>query len=357
MQHWKCGSFYPVIPRVPVLTPISGWKRLMLVIPKDLIAARILPSVPPNWLGQQPSPSAARCRRIPHLAAQGPIRRQIMLAVLCYCGTFLATILSMPAEAQDTPDYFRQNCISCHTIGGGRLTGPDLKDVTKRQTREWLSKYLMNPRVMIDSGDPYAKKLFEEARNLPMPTPSGITPERAEKLLDLIEAESLLEKSQFKGLQISTAPFTDLDRARGRGIFRGTQRLAAGGTACISCHSLQGVAALGGGRLGPDLTNVYERLKGRAALSAWLLAPGTETMQPIFKNHPLTVEEIQSLVAFFESTTAEPPADSSRGQVTFLLSGLAGAIVGVFFLDAMWKGRFQSVRRTLVEANTGRGES
>lgn len=266
-------------------------------------------------------------------------------------------LVSAAAVGQDTPDYFRQNCMSCHTIGGGRLTGPDLKDVTKRQGREWLTKFLLNPRAVIDSGDPYAKKLFEEARNVPMPTPPGITLDRAEKLLDLIEAESLLEESQFKGLQLSTAPFTDIDRAQGRAIYLGTQKLTAGGTACISCHSMCDVSALGGGRLGPDLTNVYERLKGRAALSAWLMAPGTETMQPIFRNHPLSSEEINSLVAHFESTTAEPPADSSRGQVTFLLSGLAGAVFGVFFLDAIWRGRFHSVRRSLVEANTGRGQS
>src|SRR5690606_32017604 len=101
----------------------------------------------------------------------------------------LTGYLASAARGQDTPDYFRQNCMSCHTIGGGRLTGPDLKDVSKRQDREWLVKFLLNPRAVIDSGDPYAKKILEESRNVPMPTPSGITPERAEKLLDLIEAE------------------------------------------------------------------------------------------------------------------------------------------------------------------------
>ena len=75
--------------------------------------------------------------------------------------------------------------------------------------------------------------------------------------------------------------------------------------------------ALGGGRLGPDLTNVYERLKGRAALSAWLMAPGTETMQPIFKNHPLSAEEIHALVAYFESTTAEPSGGFLHGASDF----------------------------------------
>ncbi len=269
----------------------------------------------------------------------------------------IAMCLATVARGQDTPDYFRQNCMSCHTIGGGRLTGPDLKDLTKRQNRDWLTKFLLNPRAVIESGDPYAKKIFEEARNVPMPIPPGITPERAAKLLDLIEAESQLEESQFKGLQVSTAPFTDADRAQGRRIYLGTQRLGAGGSACISCHSMCDAPAMGGGQLGPDLTKVFERLQGRTALSAWLMAPGTATMQPTFKNHPLSAEEIHALVAYFESTTSESPADSARGQVTFLLSGLAGAIVGVFFLDAVWKSRFQSVRRSLVEANTSRGES
>ncbi len=272
-------------------------------------------------------------------------------------GCLALCMAAIPAFGQDTPDYFRQNCTSCHTIGGGRLTGPDLKDVTKRQTREWLAKYLLNPRAVIDSGDPYAKKLYEEARNVPMPTPPAINAERAQKLLDLIEAESLLEKSQFKGLQISTAPFTDEDRARGHEIYLGMRRLEKGGTACISCHSVSKSAALGGGRLGPDLTNVFERLKGRVALSAWLVAPGTETMQPIFRNHPLSPDEIQWLVAFFESTAAESPPDPSRNQVSFLLAGLAGAITGVFFLDSLWKNRFHSVRRSLVDANTARGKS
>jgi len=268
----------------------------------------------------------------------------------------VGNLFSGQAQGQDTPDYFRQSCLSCHTIGGGRLTGPDLKDVSKRKDREWLIKFMMNPKSVIDSGDAYAKKIFEESRNVPMPTPPGINAARAEKLLDLIEAESQLEESQFKGLQISTEPFTDADRAKGRNTFLGMQRLEAGGTACIACHSMYDSPALGGGRLGPDLTNVYERLKGRAALSAWLMAPGTETMQPIFKNHPLSSEEIHALVAYFETATSERPADASTVRVTFLLSGLVGAVFGIFLLDAIWKRRFHSVRQSLVEANTSRGK-
>lgn len=265
------------------------------------------------------------------------------------------SVSSGSVQAQDTPDYFRQNCMNCHTIGGGRLTGPDLKDVSKRKDREWLKQFMANPKAVIDSGDPYAQKLLEESRNVPMPTLPGLTPDRLENLLNLIEAESKLEESQFKGLQISNKPFTDADRALGRNIFLGHAKLQAGGTSCISCHSMHDTPALGGGRLGPDLTNIYERLKGRKALSAWLMAPGTETMLPIFKNHPMTADEINALAAYFEVSAGERPAEPSANRVALLLMGLAGAAALVFGFDAIWKRRFVSVRRTLVDTTPVRG--
>ena len=110
------------------------------------------------------------------------------------------------------------------------------------------------------------------------------------------------------------------------------------------------LAALGGGRLGPDLTRVYERLKGRQSLGAWLMAPATETMQPIFKNHPLEAEEIHALTAYFEASAAQTEADASINRITFLLLGLASAAALIFLFDAIWKGRFYGVRRPLVDA-------
>lgn len=262
-------------------------------------------------------------------------------------------LLSPPAGwSQDTPDFFRQNCMNCHTIGGGRLTGPDLKNVTRRADREWLIGFMMNPKSTIDRGDPYALKIFEEARKVPMPVLPGMTRERCENLIELIEAESKLEESQFKGLQISNKPFTDADRLLGRDIFLGKTRLEKGGAACISCHSTHDIAALGGGRLGPDLTNVYERLEGRKALSAWLVAPGTETMQPVFKKHPISGDEIHALVAYFEASAGASPAQPASSRVAFLLIGLMGAAAMVCGFDAIWKRRFHSVRQPLVDATS-----
>ena len=251
-------------------------------------------------------------------------------------------------HAQDTPDYFRQNCVNCHTIGGGRLTGPDLKNVAERKDAEWLINFMINPKQVIDGGDAYAQKLVEESRGVVMPMGPGMNRYRAEQILKLIEEESKLPESQFKGLKISTEPFTEKDRQAGRDLFVGLTPLKNGGAACNSCHAMHDLAALGGGRLGPDLTRVYERLKGRAAVAAWLSAPATETMQPIFRNHPLDSGEIHVLTAYFEASAEQGEAPRSQGRVAFLLLGLGLSAGLVFLFDALWRGRFHAVRRPLV---------
>lgn len=271
------------------------------------------------------------------------------------CALALTVALSARGQTPEAVGFFRQNCTSCHTIGGGRLTGPDLKNVTQRRDRAWLVRFLPDPKVMIDSDDPYAQKLQQEARGVIMTTIAGMTPARAESLLDLIEAESKLEKSQFVGSQMSDRPFTPRDYAEGRAIFSGDHTLKNGGPPCISCHTFRGVGGLGGGRLGPDLSLVYERLQGRKGLGAWLLNPASPTMQPIFRNRPLQPDEVLSLLSLFEDSARKGGVDDSHASVSFFLLGTGGAVFGLFTLDKIWKRRFRSVRRDLVHGKEARG--
>ncbi|HKE23967.1 MAG TPA: c-type cytochrome [Bryobacteraceae bacterium] len=274
------------------------------------------------------------------------IRRPIYFII---CTVALAAC----AAAQEAADFFRQNCISCHTVGGGRLTGPDLKNVTQRKEREWLVEFLQSPQALIDKGDAYALKLQQEARGVVMPNINGMSKDRAQALLGMLDAESKLAKSQFAGMQISDRPFTGYDISQGRAIFLGERRLVNTAPACISCHTVKGNGALGGGRLGPDLTRVYERLQGRKNMAAWLIAPATPTMSSVFKKHGLKPEEILPLVAFFEDSARRGGQDDSAVRLNFFLLGISGAALGLVVMDAAWKGRFRSVRRTLVE-NTRR---
>lgn len=267
------------------------------------------------------------------------------------CAALLLAAAAAPA--QESADFFRQNCVSCHTIGGGRLTGPDLKDVTARKDRAWLAEFMLSPQRMIDRGDPYALKLQVESRGVVMPQVAGLDKARAEALLNLIEAESRLAKSQFAGTQVSDRPLTAADIEQGRLILLGTRKLANGGPACLGCHTMKGLSFLGGGRLGPDLTRVYERLSGRKNLGAWLAAPATPTMAAVFKNHALTAEEILPLIGVFEQAARNGGQDDSTGMLTFLLFGLGGAVAGLVVFDAAWRRRFRAVRAPLVGKRRG----
>jgi len=258
------------------------------------------------------------------------------------------------APSEETTQFFKKNCVSCHTIGGGRLAGPDLKGVLDRQKREWLLNYLMDPKVVIDSGDPYAQKLFKEARGVYMPTIPGLDKVRAGKLLDLIKIESGLEKSQFAGTKVSDRPLTAADVARGRALFLGSTSLKGGTPPCISCHTVEGLGGFGGGHLGPDLTSVYARLEGRKALGAWLASPPSATMQPIFGKQPLDGEEVLGLVAFFKDVAQEGKDEAEPASLQFLLAGFAGAALILVIFDFLWRNRFRAVRRPLVEKDSKR---
>jgi mono/diheme cytochrome c family protein len=264
------------------------------------------------------------------------------LPVTARAGATQATV------SEETVKYFQQNCMSCHTIGGGRLTGPDLKGVLERQDRAWLVQFILNPKAKIDSGDPYAQKLFQEARAAYMPAVPGMTVELADKLIGLIEYESALEKSRFAGLAISDRPFTPTDVARGEALFRGSQPFASGAPACLSCHSITGVGGLGGGRLGPDLTGAYARLEGRKALAAWLGSPPSLTMQPIFQRRPLDGEEILALVAYLKAAAETGETQAQSSAFAFVLAGIALTAVLLVAFDFIWRNRFRAVRRQLV---------
>ncbi|MCC6395534.1 MAG: hypothetical protein IT282_00835 [Bacteroidetes bacterium] len=261
----------------------------------------------------------------------------------------LCVMLPVPEMlAQDVSVDFRNNCQSCHTIGGGRLTGPDLKDVARRKERSWLIQFIQDPKSMIDAGDPYAQELVKASRGVVMPSLQGMTRLRAEALLDLIQAESQLSRSQFAGTQVSDRPFTPEDVEWGRRVFVGSLPLKNGGPACMSCHTVQGFTFFGGGTLAPDLTTVLERYQGRKTLSAWLSAPQTPTMSSLYTRAPLHSDEVLAIVAYFQSTLARNPDDISPARLNFILVGLAGTLLIMGLLDVVWGKRFRTVRRDLV---------
>jgi mono/diheme cytochrome c family protein len=81
-----------------------------------------------------------------------------------------------------------KSCDACHSIGGGRRAGPDLKGVTDRRSRAWLNKWLTNTREMLQS-DSTAMGLLADYHNIPMPE-QRLSPADINALLAYISSKS-----------------------------------------------------------------------------------------------------------------------------------------------------------------------
>ncbi len=72
------------------------------------------------------------------------------------------------AAAETGQEIFQDNCAACHTIGKGRLVGPDLAGVTSRREASWLTRQIKDPEGLIAEGDPIALQLVQESDDMEM---------------------------------------------------------------------------------------------------------------------------------------------------------------------------------------------
>jgi cytochrome c551/c552 len=78
-------------------------------------------------------------------------------------------------EAAETgQQIFQSKCTACHTIGKGKLVGPDLVGVTSRREESWLVRQIKEPDRLIAEKDPIAMQLLQESNNVPM-VPLGLS--------------------------------------------------------------------------------------------------------------------------------------------------------------------------------------
>ncbi len=255
---------------------------------------------------------------------------------------------------------FMQKCASCHTVGGGRLVGPDLEGVTGRRDQEWLRNFISAPDQMIAAGDPIATELLNEYNGIPMPN-LGLSSQDVDDILAYLRPPgdvsqqapdgqaqpAATEASQTPADSTAAQPLNG-NPAYGEALFSGAISLTNGGTPCQACHSVEGVGMIGGGTLGPDLTHVYTRY-GREGLAASLGSLPFPTMQSIFATRQLTTTEKADLLAFFAEVDqlGEPRTQQNFQLIFGAGSGLAVAffVVMLFFWPRQRMSLSQRLRK------------
>ena len=267
----------------------------------------------------------------------------------------LSLAIAGGVRAQDTANpaegraLFEAKCAACHSTGTERIVGPGLAGVTDQREHDWLIDFITGPDRMIASGDPIAKALVAEY-GMPMPN-LGITPEQAEAILAyLAGGEGGTGVVAAEGPSGAKPPAGDAeasagDPAVGRELFLGSRRLTNGGGACVSCHSVPNVGALGGGTLAPDL-GAAATLYG-PGLPQVLESPPFPLMQAVYGARPLTAEETAHLVAFLQNI-AQDEASAGTSPLPFPAGGLGGMLVLLVLTGVIWRGRLRGVRKPLI---------
>jgi len=237
---------------------------------------------------------------------------------------------------------YQTTCFACHTIGGGRLVGPDLAGVHDRRSQEWLERFVASSQAMINDGDAEAAALFEEFNRVPMPD-SFISEEQIRQVLSYIKSQSsdqTADVAPSEGEQVpATAPASEKDILIGQDLFQGKIRFVNKGPACNACHEVRNDAVIGGGILATELTTVFSRMGG-AGVTAILGHAPFPVMQAAYKDQSLTEDEVVALVAFLEYADSEQYNQLPRDYgIGLFVSGSLGAGVLFLFFAVVWRGR------------------
>lgn len=257
--------------------------------------------------------------------------------------TVSIVLSSITINAQDGAAVFKQTCSACHTIGGGKLVGPDLKGVNTKRSEDWIINFVKNAQAFGEK-DADAKAIITEF-GYPMPN-QNISDADIKAIITHIAENSPAEVAQTTEVaaavvETPTDPALDPanasaeDKLAGLHIFAGSQRLENGGPSCISCHNVQHKDLIAGGLLAKDLTKVYERL-GAAGINGMLSAPPFPAMAASYKDNPITENEIYQLSAFFNDVAVNTIYQPQRAyNDNLLLYGGGGAFLTIILVISL----------------------
>ncbi|MCF6358006.1 MAG: cytochrome c [Draconibacterium sp.] len=277
---------------------------------------------------------------------------------LVIIGIIVATLIfnTNSVSAQDGELLFQQ-CRACHSIGQGKLLGPDLLDVGKRRDAVWMKNFIKSSQTMVKIGDAQAVELFEEYNklvmidyNLPDAEINAII-----KYIDSFSTEgtdngeaSSSAADSLAAVYLATID-TEGNRVRGKEIFMGERNLKNGGTACISCHHVNTSESIQGGLLAIDLTKSFSRNGGLPGIKGILEFPPYPAMKDAYQHAAITEEESIQLQVFLMHAD-EDNVISESSLFDLVKQGIIGAMILLVIISLVWfKRKKRSVNYDIIQ--------
>ena len=259
-------------------------------------------------------------------------------------------LLSFFSKAQDGESIFKTSCAACHTIGGGRLVGPDLNGIATLRSEAWLIEWIKSSQAMVHGGDADAIAIFNEYNKIPMPD-QNFSDAEIKGVIEYIQSKSTAGGAPAAATTATAAttepqePIKSSDDASeqeillGQHLFEGDIRLANGGLSCVSCHNLETDRIIPGGSLAKDLTTVFSRMGGDAGITAILNAPPFPAMTEAYKNKSMNKDEIFAITSFLNTVEKESATQAVTAVSPFLKYGFIAFLIWVGVVFLVWSHR------------------
>lgn len=272
--------------------------------------------------------------------------------------TLISVVTVKSQSAEEGQSIFLAKCAACHTIGAGALVGPDLQGVTNRRETDWLERWILEPDVVLAEGDPIATQLLGESNNIPMPN-LALTETEVAALIIYLETQTgeVAQTDEVVETPVEVAQTDEIagDPVVGKDLFTGAIRFENDGPPCMGCHRIAGIGILGGGVLGPDLSETFNSSFKDAGIDAFgayidgILSNPLETMNPIFgeDERPLTSQEQADVKAFILQATVSERSFEAIEELSLL--AVAGAAILMALAHFSWRNRLIGVRKPLVK--------
>jgi len=235
------------------------------------------------------------------------------------------------------------NCASCHKLPGierAVMPGPDLTNIGNKVSREWIYKWLKEPRMVVDSDGSLKVDGYETEESPRMPQFR-----LSEKELLALSAFLASRRSQplepYKFDPRVLAAWEKRPDVLEQGEVRFRQMF------CSTCHSLAvtraGETKLIGGEIGPELTKVGSKVNS-GWLAAWLRNPQAYLAQSQMPRYEWTDEDLykvtryilakltdSDLLSSVPKLDATAPQEIQAGRRMFIEKGCASchAVEGV----------------------------
>jgi mono/diheme cytochrome c family protein len=256
----------------------QGITQASLADPSVPLPFRAHPPIPHNvrdWgctvchRGQGPATEVAEAHETT-LAWEQPILPAHFLQASCG-SCHQADLKETPQLARGRELLARLNCQGCHKLNNLErpMLGPELSSVGYKVTREWIYKWLKEPRTVVDKDGNTTVNGYESGDESRMPK-FRLKEEEIRALSAFLSAQKAKPIERYKISPAVVTAWSKKPDLVSQGEVRFRQMM------CTTCHPLAvtrgGETKLIGGNIGPELTKVGSKVN-EEWLVAWLRNP------------------------------------------------------------------------------------